>query len=293
MRIDSEDGLKALDDGDEPVAPADELGSGAEPADGESARESGLSAGVWSLEGKRRVLSTIQEAINGTLDKPAHLPDGIFAKFSSRHVQIVLDKVLTGATNKDLAEKYDVTPQTVSYVMTHPYGKRLKAVILGAQADQLDDIAERIRATAEEALEIKIQLMRSSRFDAVRDRIASDILDRAGFGARREAAVDHTHHFMVDKQTGSAIGEALSEANRVATVDYTQYLAKPVGPQGDAGTESTSRPLQSRPEGPGQPESRVNVSQASHVDTPDGPPIRRKLPRSPDQERDWLEADVA
>lgn len=179
---------------------------------------------------KQRILDTIAGALSGTLPKP-ETREGSFVleRLNETHIQMVLERALTNQTYEELGARYGLHPMYIGVICRHPYAQQLIAQVTGAMADSVDDVQERIAATAAEALAIKIELMRTSQLDTVRDRIATDLLDRAGYGARRQVdiskTVNETRTVRVEAQQSSHLARVLAESLCVAAVDYTQHLA--------------------------------------------------------------------
>jgi hypothetical protein len=186
----------------------------------------------------RTVSDVVRDALGGLLPRGRALREGEPAVLSALHISMVFDKAL-GMRTKELAEKYDTTESWVSRIIHHPDAEHLLAVIMGQVADNLTDPRARLQGYAHEALNVKVELLRTSRNDALRDRIATDFLDRAGYGAPQKLEINDHKTFSLDPETSAKLSGALDAARRVSSVDYKRFLVRGGGaPEAGPGEES-------------------------------------------------------
>jgi hypothetical protein len=176
-----------------------------------------------------RVAELITKALKGELTRdrrPYYWEPQILTPL---HINMVLDRA-SGCQIKEIAERWDYSPAQVSVVLASPDSQTILSNILSMQADKLVDVSERFKTLAPEALNVKVELMRSPETSAiVRDRVATDILDRAGYSPRQKIDVDTTHRILLPAQAATGLREVLEESRRVASVDYSRFLQKPDG----------------------------------------------------------------
>lgn len=111
------------------------------------------------------------------------------------HEQIIRLKALTPEriTNKEIAEAVGVTPQTVSHVLNSSLGQRKLNTLLQHADSAAKDKMEKIGELADYGLAVKEDLLLDPNTpQKLRDKIATDLLDRAGAQKPTEHKVDHT-----------------------------------------------------------------------------------------------------
>lgn len=204
-----------------------------------------------------RIKVLIAGAMAGTLPMPPGSDPGLPKKLNPVHINMVLDRA-AGLRNNEIAEKYGTTQTWTSILLRHPYAEQLCNALLSLSADKLTDPRQRIEAASHEMLDIKLEIARAPGTSAVlRDRIASDILDRAGYGARKSLSVDVAHAISLPAAAAANLSNALLESNRVTEVDYTRYLAKSQPIEKAEVTKITTTPAKIHPALPGHHGSQV------------------------------------
>jgi hypothetical protein len=177
---------------------------------------------------KSRVHDVILAALHGSLPRGRELRPWEPDKLNARHIAMVCDRA-NGLTGKEIALKYRMSEAWVSVVLTHPDSIVMLGALMSLNADKQTDINARLQGYAHEMLQGKVDIFRTTKDNRLKDSIATDILDRAGYGARQKLDVDSTHRFVVPASAALAMSNALSESQRVATVDYTQHTGRKLG----------------------------------------------------------------
>lgn len=177
-----------------------------------------------NMEGED-VKGLVQRILAGELPRPRALAAYEPQRLSMLHINMIFDRAL-GFKPSEIAEKYDIRPNVVSIILHHPDSEALLSFIAAEMAERIMDPVERIKAYAHEAITVKAEIMSNrSVHPAIRDKVASDMLDRAGYGARRHLDINarHAHEIVVPTKQAGDLAEALSESKRLRDVDYTQY----------------------------------------------------------------------
>ena len=100
-----------------------------------------------------------------------------------RHREI-LRRLALGQGSKDIASSLSITPQVVHYVKNSQIGKRELNLIQGARTADAVEVSNQIQELAPQALETLDNIMLDEESpDALKVKIAVDLLDRAGHGA--------------------------------------------------------------------------------------------------------------
>lgn len=177
--------------------------------------------------GARRVRETVEAALAGTLPLDEPLARYEVQKFSPVHISLVLDRC-QGMTPTELCEKYGMHYQYVTILLRHPFARQIQAAVLSQLADRCADPMERMKAYANEMIDVKMEIVRDKTTPKVlRNSVASDILDRAGYGARQKVdatVVTPTQPSVPSGLLGRLVS-ALETSQRVATVDYSRHSA--------------------------------------------------------------------
>jgi hypothetical protein len=210
--IDAETGFMAI--------PAEEKGAEA---------GSSLPVGLRSLaerqrEAAERILKLVKGACEGTLPLERELHKWEPAALNATHVSMCIDRAL-GFTVKEVAERHEYTPRQTGVVLAHPYSQLLISTMLSAAADKVQDVSSRLEALAPEALNTKVDLLRSTKSENLRDKIASDLLDRAGYGSRKKLDVNLGTGFAVPASLAATLGSVMDESKQVASLDYSRYIS--------------------------------------------------------------------
>jgi len=172
----------------------------------------------------------IDAALRGELSRD---PKSDFQLLQPAHINVILDKA-SGFTNKEIAEQRGFHPVYVGKILRHPDAEMILARVLGHMADEAMDPIRRLQGYAHEAINTKIEIMRTSKSEGMRDRVATDILDRAGYGAKRQVEVSTPRFDEEVAQNAAAmnrLADVLAESQRIRDIPFTPYVTvpKPVG----------------------------------------------------------------
>lgn len=182
-----------------------------------------------SVQPLARIADLIDKALKGELPRERSPHTWEPQVLTPVHVQMVLDRAM-GFQLKEIAERWDYTAAQVANVLAQPDAQTILSTILSMQADKLVSMEDRFAALAPEALNVKVEILRNPEASPlVRDRVASDLLDRAGYGPRKKLDIDTTHRILLPAQAATGLRAVLEESRRVASVDYSRFLQKPGG----------------------------------------------------------------
>lgn len=174
-----------------------------------------------------RISDLISRALKGELPREREPHYWEPKVLTAAHINMVMDRA-AGFSLVEIGARWEYTPQQVANVLAQPDAQLILSTILSVQAEKLTDIDSRIKAMSHEALNVKVEILRSpDASPAVRDRVASDILDRAGYAPKQKIETDHTHRILMPAQAATGLRDALEASRRVALVDYTMHLQKP------------------------------------------------------------------
>lgn len=166
--------------------------------------------------------------MEGTLPLPRPLRVDEVEKFSAMHVVMVMD-MAQGFKNPEIAAKHKVTDGMVCNLRNHPWTQQILSAMLSRLADRLTDPMERLKSYANEAVDVKIGILRDREKPAgLRNAIASDILDRAGYGVKQKIGVeveDRTKPSVPASHIGR-LTEALMQAQSVRSVSFERFVVK-------------------------------------------------------------------
>lgn len=174
-----------------------------------------------------RLGQLVKDALDGKLprDRAPHAWEPSI--LTPLHMNMIFDRA-GGYQLTEIAARWDYTTVQVANVLGSPDAQTILSTIMAMQAGALVSIEERFKVLAPEAVNVKVSLMRDAEAPAaVRNLIASDILDRAGYAPRKHADIEHTHRILLPAQAATGLRDALDESRRVATVDYSGFLMKP------------------------------------------------------------------
>lgn len=187
----------------------------------------------------------IQRALKGDLPRSRDLrywePKGL----SMQHIQCIFRKAL-GYTNAEIAQEYGFTESYTSIVLGHPDAETIMSVIAGAMGDRITDPIDRAKATAGEAMNELVSVMRTTKNDGIRRKSALDILGMAGYGVKQKVDVSVSHFLPVE--AANRLSNAVASARRIQEIPYEEHVTIPVtiAPTGD-GSGEVPAPAQ-RPE---------------------------------------------
>lgn len=175
-----------------------------------------------------RLTEVCNKALQGTLPRDHEPAPNMPERLCAAAISAVIDYG-HGSTPLELSEKYDYHLDYARKLMRHPDAITILSYIHGAQADKMTDMLSRIEHLAPEALTVKVGLMRTAGLESLKDKIASDILSMAGYGERKKVEVAHKHTISMPAQAATGIASALDEANQVASLDYSAFIAPSAG----------------------------------------------------------------
>lgn len=209
MRISLEDGQK-LDQGEEAVETA---ASGTAPR---SASE---------IARGDRLIAVTTQVLAGEAPRGRELKTWEMQTLAPLHIQILFDRA-DGMRTKALAEKYGMAESRMSVILHHPDSEYFLGEVMGVTADRIADPIERMKSFAQEMINVKLDIIRDEETPRVlKNDIASDFLDRAGYGARKKLDVETKHSVMIPAAAAARLSDALDASRRVASVDYSTFLA--------------------------------------------------------------------
>jgi hypothetical protein len=160
------------------------------------------------------------------------------ATLSPVHISMVFDRAC-GLSQVEICEKYNYQKHQVSRILSHPDAEYLLGAILAQMADNLTDPVQRLQAYAHEAINVKVNLLRTTANEGLKNKVASDILDRAGYGPQQNINVNtrREERLHLTAELTHRIAGAVDVVRRTASVDYKKYL---VSAQAEGGTEDQS-----------------------------------------------------
>jgi hypothetical protein len=244
VKLNSEDGFKCQDD---------ELSEAQTPGAAEAVSQNSHS--LMQLRVHDVICAALEQRLPRAREIQAWEPD----KLKARHIAMLTDHS-SGMTPKEIALKYKMHPTYVNVVLTHPDSVIVLGALAALKADKATDIGVRLQGYANEMLTGKMEIFRTTSDLRLKDRIASDILDRAGYGSRQQIDINATNRWIMPAAAAAEVSQALDESMKVAEVDYRQYTGRRLD-EGRAALESgpaaTSPVSQSVPE---QPETVDNAS---------------------------------
>jgi hypothetical protein len=179
-------------------------------------------------ERQQRALARITEmvigAAKGELPLERELRPGEPQKLSPVHIQMCIDRA-TGLSVAEIAARHEYSYPRTSAILLSPHAQTLISTMLSAAADRVQDIGERLEALAPEALNVKVEILRHSKSDNLRNKIADDILDRAGYGSRKQVDINSRGVLVLPASQAASLGAVLEESQLVATLDYSAHLS--------------------------------------------------------------------
>lgn len=166
----------------------------------------------------------VLEAMRGEMRLTRPLKPWEPSKLTPTHIQMLFDRSM-GFKNHELAEKYEMDPSRVSVILGHPYAERIMGAIFATLSERVADPIERMRGHAHEMVDIKLEIVRDKATPKfLKDKIASDWLDRIGYGARKQLEITDKRSPAVPTEAMSRLAEALNEARKAPKMDYQRYL---------------------------------------------------------------------
>lgn len=173
----------------------------------------------------QRLHQTIEKAMEGQLHRDRPLKELEVQKLSPVHVNMALDRA-AGYSISEIGERYEYQPAYVSFLMNHPDMQYIIRTVLSMASDKLTDVNERIKALSQEALDVKVAILRESKNEVLKEKVANDLLDRAGYGARKQIDINSqgSPRLVMQAQAATSLTTALEESKQIATIDYRTFL---------------------------------------------------------------------
>lgn len=142
-----------------------------------------------------------------------------------RHKQVLLAHA-AGLKNTEICEVLGLSQSRVSTFIRDPRAPRFIEEFLKDSLDQMRDVNARLKAYANEALDIVIDQIRDDTQEpTLRQRGAFSLLDRAGHGKIEKKLIATAE---VDPKAAEILGAALEAAKHVGRVidaDYTEVVS--------------------------------------------------------------------
>lgn len=171
---------------------------------------------------KRRAIDVLMaKAMAGQLPRYRALKSWEPDKLDERHIQAVLMRA-GGMSQNRIAEYLGWEPAWTSVILNHPDAQYLLTRIVSYAADNVIDLQERIKATAPEAFDTVVEVMRSTNDEKLRSANAFEILKMAGYGAKKEPTIQvntQVNNGISSKVLGQ-LTQAIQDARRIQEVEY-------------------------------------------------------------------------
>lgn len=237
--LNSEDGFKAQD-----------AESVAEEAPGRGP-SSETAVALMQLRVHDVIVAALEQRLPRARDLKPWEPD----KLHARHIAMLTDRA-GGATAKEIALKYKMHQVYVNRILTHPDSLIILGALQALNADKMSDVGARLQGYANEMLTGKMEIFRSTGDMRLKNSIATDILDRAGYGARQQVDLNQTMRFVMPAAVAAQVAGALDESQKIGEVDYRQYTGRRLDESRAALESGASVPL---------PVSQAELEQAESV----------------------------
>lgn len=173
----------------------------------------------------------IQQAMIGVLPTRRPLRVDEPNCFNSTHFAMIYDSV-NGASAAEIAARYNYGQAQVARILAHPYTEVIEAALMGKMADDLTDPIARMRAYAHESIDVKVQIMRDPATPkTLKNIVASDFLDRVGFGARKVVSLEDNRdkEAPVPSQLMERFTNALEKSNEVRKLGFGSFVKQGEG----------------------------------------------------------------
>lgn len=138
-------------------------------------------------------------------------------EFGSRHI-LTAKLHAAGLRNNEIESITGYSQSRVSHILNDPRAKEIIEDTRRRITDDIDDVALRLRALSNEALDKVVDIMRFSDDETAAQRSAFSILDRAGYGKidkRIEAQA------VISDAAAEKLLLASQDAGRIVDADYT------------------------------------------------------------------------
>lgn len=174
------------------------------------------------LQGKRTELSTLfRQVMAGELPRGRALKPNEPDRLDERHLNIIMLRA-SGMDQGIIARTTGFTEPWVSIVLNHPDAQSVLATIVGYAADNVIDLNKRIQATAPEAFDKVVRVMRTTPDEGLASRNAFEILKMAGYGAVEKKSVKH--EFGLSDEGAKELAQAMREAQGLGKVEFAEFV---------------------------------------------------------------------
>lgn len=171
-----------------------------------------------------RVSEVIERALKGQLTRDRDPLASEPKILTPLHINMIMDRA-GGYQLKEIAERWEYTELQVANVLGSPDAQTILSTIFAMQAGALISMEARFKALAPAALNVQVELLYDPAAPAsVRNKVASEILDRAGYAPKQRTESLHEHKFFIPTHVATGMAAALQESQRVASVDYSQFV---------------------------------------------------------------------
>lgn len=166
-----------------------------------------------------------KKALLGELPRSRALKSWEPDQLNETHLQIILLRA-GGMRQRDIAKFLNatmgtkLTDTTVSICCNHPDAIFILTQLVSYAADNVTDMAARMKAYAGEALERNVQIMRTTGDQKLAARIGFDFLDRAGYGAVTKVAAKVEHSIMAPASAVNNLADALRETSQEVPANF-------------------------------------------------------------------------
>lgn len=175
---------------------------------------------------KRQALDSLfARAMSGILPRSRELKSNEPDTLDERHLHAVLLRA-GGMMQKDIAKLMGWNEAWTSVVLNHPDAQYVLTRIVSFAADNVIDMEARIKAHAPEALDVVVEVMRSSNDEKVRSNNAFELLKMAGYGSKKDAGsgggvnVNVNVNNAVPSSAINNLATALRESQMIEEVTY-------------------------------------------------------------------------
>lgn len=221
----------------------------------------------------------VTRAMSGLLPRSRPLKSWEPDTLDERHIQAILLRA-TGMPQKAIAAVLGWDAPWTSVILNHPDAQYILTKLLSYAADNVIDLTTRIKATAPEAFDTVVEVMRTSNDEKVRTQNAFEILKMAGYGAKSTATpqpgsvtnVQVNVNNAVPSKTLGNLADAIREAQGIGEVRYVQSYGELPGasaPQTAQGSDSgdfpASLPASGQVDGSRPPATGSSVAVRSHI----------------------------
>lgn len=183
------------------------------------------------------VPALVQEALKGAMSLSRPLKPWEPEKLNPMHIQMIMDRAM-GMKPGEIAQKFDMDPSRVSVILNHPFSERILGAILSTLSDRVTDPVERMRGYAHEMIDTKLALVRDKGTSkTLRNQIATDILDRAGYGPKRQLEITTPKAPQIPVEHVGRLADVLAESRKSSGQDYTRFLRGISKNEGEEGQE--------------------------------------------------------